>query len=72
MPTIIPPEITASSLSRTYILRCWVERGGKGQQFVWRFNLKEVGEDNWHGFSDVASLVSYLKAQFTTDERQDE
>lgn len=64
MLTITIPDFADSSHSRTYNLRCWVERDGKGQHLAWRFSLKEVGEKEWHGFADFDALVSHLTMQF--------
>jgi len=70
--TIAIPDATDQS-SRTYVLRCWVERDRKGQHLTWRFSLKEVGEEEWHSFADFESLVSQLKTELLVgDEKENE
>ena len=72
MRKVTMPEETDPSSSRTYILRCWLERDPKGQHLTWRFSLKQVAEGGWLGFADFDALESFLRAQFTQHGAEDE
>ena len=72
LPITSMPDLSNPSSSHTYILRCWVERDVKGQHLAWCFSLKDVSDEDWHGFADFDTLTSFLQAQFKDDGAWDE
>jgi len=48
---------------RSYLLRCWEERGEQPAQRVWRCSLEDPQTGSRHGFADLTALTSWLVAE---------
>jgi hypothetical protein len=42
-----------------YLLRLWRE----DENAPWRFSLRQVGSERWHGFATLDNLAAFLQAQ---------
>ena len=56
----------SESLSRVYVLRCWVEPQTQPSPPAptWRFRLEDVRNEQHVGFATVADLVIFLQEAF--------
>jgi hypothetical protein len=54
---------------RAFLLRCWVE-SAKEEKDVWRFSLEPVRGGRRLGFSDLETLVDFLKGDINRREEE--
>jgi hypothetical protein len=45
----------------SYLLRCWVETGVKGEISLWRFSLEDPRTGQRRGFANLTELVIALQ-----------
>jgi hypothetical protein len=55
------PPPTPAAPYRSWLLRCWHERGAAGLAGGWRFSLEEPGTGERRGFGSLEALLAFLE-----------